>query len=350
MGGWCGRKAIVPLGIVGGNLTEAAVKAPSEDVRSVERNAGIDFGRVVAFAAVVVIHNGIFRHTQFEVAVAVNQLGRFAVPFFFIASGYFYGLNPRSTVETVRYCIVRIAPIFLFWMLLYDPKALLISGPASLIALMNGGSGPGGHLWFLPALGIALTLTAFVLRFAGILWLVPLALAAYTLGLVGGSYREAFTPVSGLIGDTRNGLFFGFPCVVAGVVIARMSLPPMSRSGLTIAVALLAILQVSEFLALTSLIGYPSEKDFVVATLPFAIAVFILARSTKVFGSQNIANLGTVALGAYALHVGILKWLRVLINPDTLYLTLCVTGAAIVMSLTIAYLLAKLPLVARFVR
>ena len=88
------------------------------------RQAGIEAGRALGALAVVLIHVGPFRGPEWEGTAAglggafLNQLCRFAVPFFFLAAGYFYGRKVCSgapPLPVLRRQAGRLTVLFAFW-------------------------------------------------------------------------------------------------------------------------------------------------------------------------------------------------------------------------------------------
>lgn len=81
------------------------------------RATGIDAFRWFSFLAVVFIHAiRVSDNTAINWEGVVNQLARFAVPFFFICSGYFFGLRagePKYINQIVKVA-TRLLPAFIF--------------------------------------------------------------------------------------------------------------------------------------------------------------------------------------------------------------------------------------------
>ena len=84
------------------------------------RLASIETFRIISVFAVVCIHAFPFRWVQGqEIAFyIINNACRFAVPFFFIVSGFFFGmkLNENIPVQSLLYrYLKRLLIIFGFW-------------------------------------------------------------------------------------------------------------------------------------------------------------------------------------------------------------------------------------------
>ena len=151
------------------------------------RISSIEWARTLAILAVIVIHISPFAspfdptlwpepHYQM-LAGFFNQVSRFAVPFFFMSAGYF--LYPKwQHGQVVRVTWLYVRPLLVLWVLWSVVYALL---PMTLKQWANDGyvagvsanwhwlsSDPlnqwwvGGmvHLWFLPALVLAVVICA----------------------------------------------------------------------------------------------------------------------------------------------------------------------------------------------
>src|SRR3954467_7636131 len=88
----------------------------------VRRNFGFDALRIFAAAAVVLLHSTTgpdATHVSSRLA-AVRIACRFAVPFFFIAAGYFQRDVTRFEFATIARPIKRLLPLYIFWTVIYD--------------------------------------------------------------------------------------------------------------------------------------------------------------------------------------------------------------------------------------
>ena len=194
------------------------MSAPSSTARA-GRQGGIEAVRALGALAVVLIHVGPFRGAEWEGTPAglagafLNQLCRFAVPFFFLATGYFFGRKLGSSAPPWplwRKQAGRLAVLFAFWSAAYllvpavlrglhhrsldafgafmtEKLGWALSHPAT--SLLQGSA---EHLWFLPALALGVAALALVHA----LRVPPLAMAvlaggSYLVALLGGSYSPS---------------------------------------------------------------------------------------------------------------------------------------------------------------
>ena len=151
----------------------------------------MDVLRTIAIVFVIAIHTVPFQDPLFPIgqtfdfATLINQAARFAVPLFFVLSGYFWAqklsvekLVVGPTVKMVK----RIMTIFLFWSLIYLLPTNIVQafeygflGPFKqfywnlsnaagrpFLTLMQGTK---DHLWFLNGLLCSLIIAATFVRF-----------------------------------------------------------------------------------------------------------------------------------------------------------------------------------------
>jgi surface polysaccharide O-acyltransferase-like enzyme len=196
------------------------------------RIESIDLFRVIAIAAVIVIHTTPFNASglignQVDAATLVDQLARFAVPFLFILSGFFWGSKVEAKEKLKGTTLVmakRILFLFLAWSVIYLlPTNLLASfdfgvlGPVKKVVWnLNSAAnrpwntlfqGTKEHLWYLMGLLCSLSISAVLVWYRQKALLVFVAVAFYITGLAGGAYST--TPV-GFHSEFnfRNGPFF----------------------------------------------------------------------------------------------------------------------------------------------
>ena len=194
------------------------------------RNYSIDAFRVIANVAVIVIHTAPFLAVVFPPGVRLcgemlNQSARFAVPFFFLAAGYFFAVsvgNGAAPLPLALKLVRRLAGFFLFWSSVYvllpigqyakapelgygHAVQVLAGRVVSLHFLINGTE---IHLWFLPALGCSLLLLGAACQLGLERALLLLGAAMYLFGLITGAY--ATTPLGWDLGlNPRNGPIYG---------------------------------------------------------------------------------------------------------------------------------------------
>ena len=197
----------------------------------------IDIARFVCAFLVVSIHTEVFCDNIW-LDRALGLFTRIPVPFFFTASGFFLFLaaGRNTTFQRIKKYLIRIFLLYGLWSVIYLPffiNNLLsenISGSVLLYILKSVfWTGVSSHLWFLPAIVIAVLITRLFYLFLSPKKTIIVASAFLLFGTVFSTYSSV---INSLIGNnlfldsfldtvgTRNGLFYGFFYVAMGGLIA----------------------------------------------------------------------------------------------------------------------------------
>lgn len=288
----------------------------------------VDAFRVISIFAVIVIHTIPFESNittigqQFDMATVANQLARFAVPFFFIISGYFwakkikkYDSLSQPTLSTVK----RMLFLFFAWSLVYlipwDLSFSFKDGLGNFIReiywnllavsrdiptlLMRGTE---SHLWFLMSLVCCLGISTLFVHLKRIKVLSFLALLFYLLAILGKPYSE--TPI-GFHSEfnLRYGPFFALIYFVTGIGLANKS---YKGNWLILGVLLLVIgliMHFAELYFLNRIWGVSMLQDYVFGTYFFGTGIALISLSnikTPFFLRPN--SVGQLVLGIYLSH------------------------------------------------
>jgi len=304
------------------------------------RHAGTDAMRYVLCLAVVVLHS--LPRPEFgrpeTWAFLTATICRGAVPFFFVASGFYAPVQKHPSAQIVFRPLRRLLPAYAIWLVIYLVADRLKTGHLhfSLATLATGGS--GYHLWFLPALGVALALvcggTALVGSRATGLICLALALA----GLMLDGYRNVF----GLpeLGGTRI-LMAPLP-VYIGALIRR------SHLNITIPFAILAVLGCwIAIIAEEELIGfvakrYPESHNAVIATFGLGVSLFLLSQALpRSDAIEKLARLGRISLGVYALHLLIIINLAPILGQQDVLRVLTIAAVTFTVATLVSVALAR---------
>lgn len=123
-------------------------------------NPAIDLLRLVSILAVVLIHTVTrtlevtgYVLDQTPVAFILHQITRFAVPLFFMISGFVLELNYAPEVSYWQYLLKRLSKIFVpyvFWSAIYFYFIYTQHGPDFISALIYGSA--AHQLYFIPAI------------------------------------------------------------------------------------------------------------------------------------------------------------------------------------------------------
>ncbi|KKI89358.1 hypothetical protein WQ54_26125 [Bacillus sp. SA1-12] len=284
-----------------------------------DRNYAIDFIKFFAILAVVAIHTvpkdsimGLF---------VLDNLSRFAVPFFFVTSGYLFGKKMKRAEKTFGYFkryVFKILKLYVCWVIfyaIYDILLLVFSSHDlqrevmdyvknfTLLNVLYYGKGTSGYqLWFLTALIWSITINYLFFKIKKIDILILVALVLNIIGLFGQSYSIIYEfPL-----NTRDALFIGLFYTTLGFFFAlklEQNVNHFSRKTSLTYISLFCILQVIEGFILEKLIG-AKYGEYFISTIFLTCFLFSYILTNKHLGKDMfITKIGANALGIYAIHV-----------------------------------------------
>lgn len=263
------------------------------------RIPGIDAGRCLMAFLVVTLHS---LPRGGSAASIIGMACRCAVPFFLIAAGYLQNRPERFTADILTRPLARLFPIYLFWMIVYYAVAYVGHVRPihlDLRDLISGGT--AFHLWFLPALGVALVLVP-----AGVLVLGSRATGLLCAALAAAAIAfSTYHDVLHLPGSARRGGLMVAPLLVfIGHWLARHKVALALPAAAALAATGLAVM-LGEELWISHRLGLPlDDHDFSIGTFAYGAGMFLLARALPASaGVGRLASLGTYALGIYVTHV-----------------------------------------------
>uniref|UniRef100_UPI003BF7C668 acyltransferase n=1 Tax=Vibrio splendidus TaxID=29497 RepID=UPI003BF7C668 len=282
----------------------------------------IKLGRVIAILAIIGLHGQMaLTYWQIDevpwIGYVLNQAARFAVPLFFLISGYL--IQPKlaaSPWETVLNYSKPLLKVWLAWSIicLVMPFNLakveefgylgeregywgfLMSTP--LNSFLEGGL---VHLWFIPALVCAVLIIAFLIELKLNKLLLPIAIALYGYGVLAGSYAT----LTGLEAPffTRNGPFFGTLMVTLGFLIRQNQWKVSSTKALGL-LALGMLIHFAEAAWLTTFdVGF-NMNDFLFGTALWGMGVFMWLLANPNMGNYTwVRAISNRMLGIYVSHL-----------------------------------------------
>lgn len=251
------------------------------------------------------------------VGYVLNQAARFAVPLFFLISGYL--IQPKlisSPWETLTRYSKPLLKVWLAWSIisLLMPFNLgkvmevgylaeregywgfLMSTP--LNSLFEGGL---VHLWFIPALICAVAILAVLIEINLTKTILPLALVLYLYGVLAGSYAP-LTELEALI-FTRNGPFFSTLLVAIGFMIRQNNWRLTSMQSLALA-ALGMVIHFGEAAWLMQFDIAFNINDFLAGTALWGTGVFMWLLANPNLGDNGwIRTISSRMLGIYVSHL-----------------------------------------------
>jgi len=313
------------------------------------RNLSIDTFKTIAIYAVVCLHVPNFWKNML-VCYFFENLCRFAVPFFFITSGFWFSrsLLKGTSVNALLYSYLkRLFTIFIFWSLLYgilsraiinnivkfDIGGLLYSLSNNILAILKDAQAHpvlffvrGGceHLWFLPALMMGLAIVGILIKFKKQRWIMPIAISLFVFGLLGKAY--AHTPIGIHLPvnfNTRNGPFFSTLFVSLGWWFSICKIRPSALWSAVLIIFGMTLTFIEVTFLWKSFNMIPDLMDYVLGTVPYGAGVFLFAVSrSQVKNSTILSRIGRYSLGIYVIHEMVIylkpvnKIVTMLFTPD----------------------------------
>jgi len=306
-----------------------------------DRIHSIDAMRIVAMVFVVMIHTDPFQGLSAAgtaITFGIKTTGRFAVPFFFLASGYFFayktaGRDPagyvraraRALVSLYVFGLVLAVPTFLAGRLVraaLDGRSLATTTTESLVEFVDPvglfyyGTSVTTILWFLPALLFSFLLVSLFVRLDRTELVLPVAAAFHVVGLAVGTYAVLELPVDLQI---RDALFFGFFYTALGYTIRARRWEPSAARGRLLAalVGVFVVLQLVELYVL----GYPLRGEafgsyvyapsYGVTTALLTTTLFLLLLARPQLGVDTpLPSWGRYAAGIYVVHPAVFALIR----------------------------------------
>lgn len=283
-----------------------------------QRNYTIDLIKFFAILSVVIIHT--FPGNDKLGYFVLDHLSRFAVPFFFAASGYLFSLkvsdNPQHFSYFKRF-VTKILKIYVSWLIFYvgydviriflthgNVKAQLAKYKENLtvLNLLYYGQGTSGYqLWFVISLVWSIVVLYLFYRLKRVRLLLVIAFCFNLLGLFGQSYSV----FDGLpVSTTRAALYISLFYTVMGFWLASAHTWRKydSRTYFYLFFTF-TILQVLEGLWLQK--GLEAEHgEYFFSTIFLTLFLFLYALSKPNLGKGLlITRIGGNSLGIYAIHI-----------------------------------------------
>lgn len=306
-----------------------------------DRIYSLDAMRIVAMAFVVLLHTDPFAGAGAggnAVNFLIETTARFAVPFFFLTSGYFFALKTadRDPLAYFRRRAASIGALYLFGMTLAAPIFLIGTAIEAALGgdsvgravvgrlgeflapgdLLYYGTSVSDILWFLPALLVSLAFVAAFRLTGRTRLMLIVAVAIHVVGILGSSY----TMLVDVPFRVRDGLFFGVFYTAVGYAIAAEGWRPApDRSGRYLAAtAVVGVLHVAERYVLGYALAGRTVTDgvytpsYTVGTALVSVSLFLFLLSRPTLGERTpLPAWGAYAVGIYVAHPPVLAALEV---------------------------------------
>lgn len=314
--------------------------------------AYLDVGKFVAAFFVMFSHTEPLRDVSpFFGYLLSHGLGRQAVPFFFMASGFFLARHVPAgaalPLNTVLHTVRRVLALYAVYLLIYAPSYYLTiqkqgcEEPLSrtLYESLFGMF----HLWFFPSLLGALLLAALLERFLSRRMLLLLVGMLY-FG-AGGIYTFFPLPIDVFYAHVvRGAVFFALPYVVAGMCLARVPRLPRRYLLLLYGVGVLLLTAESSW----RFLSHRPPLDLLLSLPLCVVPLFLLLRDAQAgpWLTEHSVVLRRMSTLIYGLHLVPAAWLyatpsiEAIVDP-ILHPRLAITAVTIVWALLASWLVLR---------
>jgi surface polysaccharide O-acyltransferase-like enzyme len=284
----------------------------------------VDALRLVAMIGVIIIHTTPFidaaARAQGQVGTAdlvLNQFVRFAIPFFFVVSGYFWGARVRAApvLPVSGQMLGRLLKLYVFWTLLlllpWDVSAFAEHGALGPVQVAYWNlqnrlhdpveilfAGSTQSLWFLMALCWTVAIATLFIRFRQPALLLVVAAALYVFGVLC-NYADAPFGIR-IPFNTLYGPFCGTLPFTIGYLLSGRT-PRAAWLGYGLAVLLAGyVLHFTELLYFWKSHGSYPLKHYDFSTWLLGLGVALVGLANRPFpGRSWMARQGRIALGIY---------------------------------------------------
>ncbi len=296
----------------------------NEQTLKTNRYAAIDVAKLIAAVFIVAIHTGLFSDVSGLGFFVQNILTRFAVPFFFVASGFFlfgrmeYDTTHRLTKNNLAKLIrfeKRLLILYVVWSVVFLAWTIpnwYQLGWWGLSALKDYivsffFSGTLYHFWYILASLYGAVFCYFLLRYCkpalrflilGGAWC--LYLLAYSYGWITIPLLSDILNLFGKLSAVRTALLCAMPLMIIGGEIGHFQCK-WSKKIRVGGFLLSAVLLITEILLLKTFSPNQSSFSYCIFTLPCALFLFLIVLH-DIPVSSKLARYSP-ALRAYSTHM-----------------------------------------------
>lgn len=266
------------------------------------RNNTLDLFRYVAAFCIVIVHVGYYEDLSENLGDILRESTRWALPFFFLASGFLIKSNTAdATITRMKKitCLFLVANIIFLPISFANPN-IGISKTIELIFSYKVFNGIYFHLWFLPSMLIAFFITSLLMTNETAKYILPLSVVILIMAWI--------SDILTYLGYKANYDFFrtimSVPLVYIGYLLSKTSkIDNVNTKKIIIALIISIALSILECVEMYNITGIrTSERQLPLFSLIAAIFVILLCK--RILIKDNIiSKLGkNYSLGIYLYH------------------------------------------------
>lgn len=305
--------------------------------------AAVDLFKMFCAILVMMIHTKPFEN-NYWLDAGIGMVTRFAVPFFFTVSGYFLfqkiSEQPEKRKDIVVHYLLRLIRFYVIWFIVFRAVDIALEG--SFLGVWYYirqffFTADGSPLWFMNAL-----IWAVVLVYLMNLWfkkktIFIIGIVFLTIGYCLSTLLSItedteivniFKPVIGFIG-IQNGLFFAFPYVAMGALLAEKPIKAENGKNLVYIILFFVCLGAESIFAVLKL---KATFTFMwISVVPMTWFTVKLLLSLEIKSNPIHYTIRKISTLFYVLHVIVFKLLQRLfvvihiscIDSMNLIITIC---------------------------
>lgn len=259
---------------------------------SEKRNAGIDLLRLLGSLFVIILHVSFYRANGYG-AVLARLSARWAVPVFFIVSGYFFvGRLHKSPDHALKENLKKLLPLIVISNLIFLVINLLEHQP--LFPLTAIFFGDYYHLWFLFSLLIGVCIIYMLHRLRANAYVETSVMIIILFSVLTSGAYNIILPIVPASSYVYFRSFLSVPFMLFGAAFGTNKMPYVLRSmkaGLVLVIGG-CLLQAIEIFALRRSLTFSIYSiELLVGVIPLAIGIFVAGLNLKM-GDNILSSLG----------------------------------------------------------
>lgn len=294
---------------------------------------GVDILKLFFALCVFYLHAPLYAGEFYQI-YAKPIICRLAVPYFFVASGYFYGKKLYTSVDQIatiqRNYTVRLLEkliffepfsiVYFFIDFLIDGKSIAFSVRRSVQNILFY---PRGALWYIQAVIVAILLLGILIKRQKEKWIIPVGIPLYMFALIanryhflveGHSLEKLIRVYRTIFLSERNGLFWGFLFVGIGILLSRkQQFIDTHKKPLTVLFWLSLACYIGEVILIKD---YPGAGDQGLFITHLAIVPLLFIVSTYIQIPSNIETklARDLSVSIYLLHSPVMNYLSLILT------------------------------------
>lgn len=287
---------------------------------SITMYSSIDITKFICSLLVIIIHTRPFTGTLGY--LLTNGVARIAVPFFFLASGYFFYEGYKNNKEYYKKYLKNIFKIYTIWYLIYMTWRVLVEKQGfkfkeGIILIREYFFSGYYQLWYMPSLIISILFVYMFLKRNKYLALGVISCVLYFIGIFGDAYgglinNQLYNNIVAVyrlvFGMTKTGICFGVPMITLGVLINKYNLKEKVKvTGFVVAIGIGILLLETYFLEMSN-IGFGRNMLMSFIILIPCLFIWLLNLKCYIIGrmSKMLRDLSLTIYCSHALFIMVL--------------------------------------------